>query len=68
MACRGAGPVAAMTAPAGGAVTRAELAEIEAKRSRVTVEVVRSPRPGTRERLVDLLVELLDEHRHSGRR
>jgi hypothetical protein len=32
------------------------------------VIVVRAPKPGTRDRLVDLLVDLLDEQRRSGGR
>lgn len=36
------------------------------RRPAVTVEVLRVPRPGIRELLVELLLELLDERRHSG--
>lgn len=36
-----------------------------AKRPTITIRVTRKETPGVRERLVDLLVELLDEQRRS---
>lgn len=49
--------------------TRAQrVASLAAKRPPITVELERVPRPGLRDQLVDLLIELLDEHGrgHSG--
>jgi hypothetical protein len=41
---------------------------VNAKRPRVSVEVEHRPSVETRERLIDLLVELLDATGHSGAR
>lgn len=49
--------------------TRAQrVADLAARRPAIVVEVERVPRPGLRDQLVDLLIELLDTHGrgHSG--
>ncbi len=47
---------------------RARVRRVAAKRPAVTIEVTYRPCPAARERLVDLLVELLDQHQRSGGR
>lgn len=43
--------------------TRAQrVAAVASKRPPLALEVERVPRPGLRDQLVDLLIELLDEH------
>lgn len=46
---------------------RARVARVNAKRPRgVVIEPVYRPNPAARERLIELLVELLDDNRQSG--
>jgi hypothetical protein len=47
---------------------RDRVRRLAAKRPPFTVDVTHAPSPSARERLVDLLVELLDERIRSGRR
>jgi hypothetical protein len=46
----------------------ARVARINRKRPAYTVEVVREPEPGAREKLLDVLFDLLDPIVHSGQK
>jgi len=58
-----------MTSPDDLARRRARIQRLAAKRPEgLTIEVTHAPEPGALERLADVLAELLDARRRSGRR
>jgi hypothetical protein len=50
------------------ATRRARIARVNRKRSSISVEVKREPSPAARERLLDVLFELLEPIVNSGRK